>query len=106
TRGTPNRMGCDGANLPHVQYTLDYPGEYVDEHIVVVGSGDAGIENALGLAADPAQANVGAILNRSADFAKAKDANVKSLMQARDAGRVTVLTQTSPKLVEPGWLTV
>jgi cGMP-dependent protein kinase 2 len=106
TQGNPNLMRCDGAGLPHVQYTLDDPGEYVDEHIVVVGSGDAGIENALGLAADPAQANVVAILNRSADFAKAKDANVKNLMQARDAGRVSVLTQTSPKLIEPGWLTV
>jgi cGMP-dependent protein kinase 2 len=106
TQGNPNLMRCDGANLPHVQYTLDDPGEYVDEHIVVAGSGDAGIENALGLAADPAQANVVTILNRSADFAKAKDANVKNLMQARDAGRITVLTQTTPKLIEPGWLTV
>lgn len=106
TQGNPNTLRCEGANLPHVQYTLDDPAEYVDEHIVVSGSGDAGIENALGLAADPAQANVVTILNRSADFAKAKDANVKNLMQARDAGRVTVMTQTSPKAIEPGWLTV
>jgi cGMP-dependent protein kinase 2 len=106
TQGNPNTLRCDGANLPHVQYTLDDPAEYVDEHIVVSGSGDAGIENALGLAADPAQANVVTILNRSTDFAKAKDANVKNLMQARDAGRVTVMTQTSPKSIEPGWLVV
>jgi len=106
TQGNPNTLRCEGANLPHVQYTLDDPAEYVDEHIVVSGSGDAGIENALGLAADPAQANVVTILNRSADFAKAKDANVKNLMQARDAGRISVMTQVSPKAVEPGWLVV
>ena len=34
----------------------------------MIGSGDAGIENALGLAADPAQGNVVTILNRSRRF--------------------------------------
>ncbi|HEX7886172.1 MAG TPA: cyclic nucleotide-binding domain-containing protein [Phenylobacterium sp.] len=106
TQGNPNLMRCDGAALPHVQHQLDDPGEYTDEHIFVVGSGDAGIENALGLAADPAQANKVTILNRSADFARAKKANVDNLMAARDAGRVTIMTETSPAVVEPGWITV
>ncbi|MBV9931878.1 MAG: cyclic nucleotide-binding domain-containing protein [Alphaproteobacteria bacterium] len=106
TQGNPNRMRCEGADLPHVQYQLDDPGEYVDEHIVVVGSGDAGIENALGLAADPAQGNVVVLLNRGVDFARAKAANVKLLMEARDAGRIQVMTETSPAKVEPGWLTL
>jgi cGMP-dependent protein kinase 2 len=106
TQGNPNKMRCEGADLPHVQYQLDDPGEYVDEHIVVVGSGDAGIENALGLAADPAQGNVVAILNRGADFARAKGANVKLLMEARDEGRIAVMTETAPAKVEPGWLTL
>jgi CRP-like cAMP-binding protein/Fe-S-cluster-containing hydrogenase component 2/thioredoxin reductase len=106
TQGNPNKMRCDGANLPHIQYQLDDPGEYVDEHITVVGSGDAGIENALGLAADPEQGNVVTILNRGADFARAKGANVKLLMEARDNGRMNVMTETSPTLVEPGYLTI
>jgi CRP-like cAMP-binding protein/Fe-S-cluster-containing hydrogenase component 2/thioredoxin reductase len=106
TQGNPNRMRCDGAELPHLQYQLDDPGEYVDEHIVVVGSGDAGIENALGLAADPAQANVVTILNRGADFARAKSANIELLMEAQAAGRIAVMTETSPAMVEPGWLTL
>jgi cGMP-dependent protein kinase 2 len=106
TQGNPNKMRCPGGDLPHIQYTLDDPGEYVDEHIVVIGSGDAGIENALGLAADPEQNNTVHILNRSADFARAKGANVKLLMEARDNNRVNVLTETSPKLVEKGFLTV
>jgi cGMP-dependent protein kinase 2 len=104
TQGNPNRMRCKGADLPHVQYQLDDPGAYVDEHITVVGSGDAGIENALGLAADVEQGNVVTILNRGADFARAKDANVALLNEAGANGRILILTQTSPSSVEPGWL--
>ncbi|HEX8442991.1 MAG TPA: cyclic nucleotide-binding domain-containing protein [Allosphingosinicella sp.] len=106
TQGNPNKMRTPGGDLPHIQYQLDDPGEYVDEHIMVIGSGDAGIENALGLAADPEQNNTVYIMNRSADFARAKSANVKLLMEARDAGRINVLTESSPKLVEKGFLTV
>jgi thioredoxin reductase/CRP-like cAMP-binding protein len=106
TQGNPNKMRTPGGDLPHIQYQLDDPGEYVDEHIMVIGSGDAGIENALGLAADPEQNNTVYIMNRSADFARAKGANVKLLMEARDAGRINVLTESSPKLVEKGFLTV
>ena len=52
----------------------------------MIGAGDAGIENALGLAADPEQRNVVTIVNRSADFATAKDANVKALIAAEGDG--------------------
>ncbi|SMF70743.1 NAD(P)-binding domain-containing protein [Allosphingosinicella indica] len=106
TQGNPNKMRCEGGDLPHIQYQLDDPGEYIDEHITIVGSGDAGIENALGLAADLEQNNTVSILNRSADFARAKGANVKLLMEARDNGRVSVYTETSPAKVEKGWLTL
>ena len=106
TQGNPNRLRCSGADLPHIQYQLDDPGEYIDEHIVVVGSGDAGIENALGLAADAEQGNVVTILNRSETFARAKSANVSLLDEAREAGRIAVLTETSPAGVEPGWMTL
>ncbi|MCT2401542.1 cyclic nucleotide-binding domain-containing protein [Novosphingobium mangrovi (ex Huang et al. 2023)] len=96
TQGNPNRLRCDGADLPHIQYQLDDPTEYIDEHITVIGSGDAGIENALGLAADPAQGNVVTILNRGTEFARAKEANVKLLLEAQAAGRISVRTETTP----------
>jgi CRP-like cAMP-binding protein/Fe-S-cluster-containing hydrogenase component 2/thioredoxin reductase len=104
TQGNPNRMRCAGAEAAHVQYQLDDPGEYVDEHIVVVGTGDAGIENALGLAADPAQANVVTILNRGAEFARAKAANVKLLDEAAAAGRIMIRNETTPAEVRAGEL--
>jgi len=104
TQGNPNRMRCEGGDLPHIQYSLDDPGEFVDEHIMVIGSGDAGIENALGLAADPAQNNTVSIMNRSAEFARAKQANVDLLMEAKHRGRINVLCETTPSRVTPGWL--
>jgi cGMP-dependent protein kinase 2 len=106
TQGNPNLMRCEGANLPHVQYSLDDPAAYIDEHIVVFGGGDAGIENALGLIADQAQGNVVTLVDRNADFARAKEANVKALLAARDSGRMTVMSETTASLVEPGWVTL
>ena len=106
TQGNPNLMACPGGDLPHVQYQLDDPAMYNDEHIFVIGGGDAGIENALGLAADAAQGNVVTIVNRSAEFSNAKDANVKALMAARDSGRVSIMTETTTRSIEPGWITL
>lgn len=101
TQGNPNKLRTPGADLPHIQYQLDDPGEYFDEHIVVVGSGDAGIENALGLAADAAQANIVSILNRGDSFARAKAANVALLEEAEADGRILVRRETSPAEVRP-----
>ena len=106
TQGNPNKLRCEGGDLPHIQYQLDDPGEYVDEHIVVIGSGDAGIENALGLAADPEQGNVVTILNRSPEFARAKQGNVDLLMEAQRNGRINVMCETTPSRVTPGWIYV
>ena len=106
TQGNPNLLRCPGADQNHLnlQYQLDDPAEYVDEHITVIGAGDAGIENALGLAADLAQGNVVSIVNRTADFSRAKGANVKLLMQAADEGRMNVITDASPNRIEAGHL--
>lgn len=104
TQGNPNKLRCPGADSPLIQYQLDDPGEYYDEHITVIGSGDAGIENALGLGADPAQRNVVTILNRSADFARAKAANVALLEEAEREGRLIVRRETEPAEVRDGEL--
>lgn len=104
TQGNPNLMRCPGGDNKLVQYQLDDPGEYYDEHITVIGSGDAGIENALGLAADTAQNNVVTILNRSAEFARAKKANVKLLMEAGEQGKIMIRNETSPAEVKDGEL--
>ncbi len=106
TQGNPNLLRCPGGDLPHVQYQLDDPGEYTDEHIVVIGGGDAGIENALGLIEDAGQNNTLTLLNRGADFPTAKKPNVDALLAARDAGRMRVITEANTAQVEPGFITV
>ena len=106
TQGNPNLLRVTGVETNTVQYQLDDPGEYNDEHITVIGSGDAGIENAVGLALDPEQRNTVTILNRSADFSRAKDANVKLLFSMRDAGRLSVMTDTAPSALEDGFITL
>ncbi len=106
TQGNPHRLKVDGSGSVPVEYTLADPGAVVDEHVVVVGAGDAGIENALGLAADPAQRNVVTLLNRQADFARAKDANVRALTAARDEGRLQIMLEAAPLRFEPGSLVV
>ena len=104
TQGNPNMLRCPGADHTMIQYQLDDPGEYVDEHITVIGSGDAGIENALGLAADDAQRNTVTILNRRAEFARAKAANVALLEEAEADGRISVRRETNPAEVKDGEL--
>src|SRR6476619_2645223 len=102
TQGNPNLVRCPVGEGAQVQYQLDDPAEYNDEHIFVIGGGDAGIENALGLAADAAQGNVIHLLNRDADFPTAKDANIKALQAAHDAGRLTIHTETTASSIEKG----
>ena len=41
TQGNPNLVRCPVGEGAQVQYQLDDPGEYVDEHITVIGAGDA-----------------------------------------------------------------
>ncbi len=102
TQGNPNLVRCPVEDGAVVQYQLDDPAEYNDEHIVVIGAGDAGIENAMGLAADPQQRNTVTIVNRSAEFATAKDANVKALLAMQAEGRITVLTETTASAINRG----
>lgn len=102
TQGNPNLVRCPAEPGTVVQYQLDDPGAYVDEHITVIGAGDAGIENALGLAADPRQNNTVTIVNRSADFATAKEANVKALLAMEAEGRITVRRETTASAIGNG----
>ena len=100
TQGNPNLVRCPVDEEAAVQYTLDDPAAYVDEHIFVIGAGDAGIENALGLVADPAQRNVVTVINRSSEFATAKKANVALLSEAERDGRLSVMRNASPAAIE------
>lgn len=113
TQGNPNLVRCPGGDLPHVTYQLDDPYAVLDQHIVVIGTGDAGIENARGLVEDPAQGNAVTILNRNPrstnvreSFSTAKEPNAKALIEDDAAGKLTIRYETETKSVEPGWITL
>ncbi|WP_370338054.1 NAD(P)-binding domain-containing protein [Parvularcula marina] len=96
TQGNPNKLRCPGGDQPFVGYQLDDPAEHLDKHIIVVGGGDAGIENALGLA-NPDLGNTVTLLQRSDGFPRSKPANVALLEEARADGRLDFLISASPK---------
>jgi len=83
-QGNPRKLGVEGEDAGIVQYTLDDPGEYGQETIVVVGAGDAAIENAVALAKN----NTVVIVNRRDEFARAKDGNLALISRAIDDGTI------------------
>jgi thioredoxin reductase len=83
-QGNIRKLGVPGEDLPFVQYQLDDPDEYSGETIVVVGAGDAAIENAVALAK---QNNV-IIINRKDEFGRAKNGNEQAILQAIDVGLI------------------
>jgi len=79
TQGNPRALGVDGdAESDFVQYTLDDPEAFREETIVVVGAGDAAIENAIALA----EYNRVFIINRRNEFSRAKDGNLNAVLAA------------------------
>ena len=97
-QGNPRRLGAPGDDAEFVQYQLDDPDEYKGESIVVVGAGDAAIENAVALAKN----NSVAIVNRRDEFARAKDGNIALILAAIEAGDVTCFYGTNVARVDTG----
>lgn len=77
-QGNIRKLGVEGENLPMVQYQLDDPDAFVDETIVIVGGGDAGVENALALTAK----NRVILINRDDEFTRCNETNLKLLNEA------------------------
>jgi thioredoxin reductase/Fe-S-cluster-containing hydrogenase component 2/CRP-like cAMP-binding protein len=95
-QGTPRKLGVPGEDLPHVAYTLADPGAFKGYDVMVVGAGDAAIENALALA----DKNTVSLLNRGAEFPRAKEANGAKIMDAIRAGKVRHFMNSSVARVE------
>jgi CRP-like cAMP-binding protein/Fe-S-cluster-containing hydrogenase component 2/thioredoxin reductase len=95
-QGNIRKLGCPGEDLPYVQYQLDDPSEYDGETIVVVGAGDAAIENAVALAK---QNNV-IIINRKNEFNRAKKGNEAAILKAIDEGTIECYYDSQPEKVD------
>lgn len=95
-QGNLRKLGVAGENLPQVQYNLDDPDEYVDETIVVVGAGDAAIENAVALAEN----NTVIIVNRRDEFDRAKKGNLDLIMRAIKEEKLECMYKTTANRIE------
>ncbi|MFO0029466.1 MAG: cyclic nucleotide-binding domain-containing protein [Pseudomonadota bacterium] len=94
-QGNLRKLGVPGEDLPFVQYQLDDPEEYSGETIVVVGAGDAAIENAVALAK---QNNV-VIINRKDEFSRAKKGNEQAILKAIEDGSIECWYHSAPEKV-------
>lgn len=99
-QGNLNKLTIAGGELPLIQYQLDDPDEYKGEEIIVIGVGDAGIENALGLAAN----NMVTVINTGVDFPRAKPANAALIQAAINRGDIQHVVNAKPRQIEPGCL--
>ena len=95
-QGNPRQLGIPGQELPCVQYQLDDPDEYRDESIIVVGVGDAGLENALGLQ----DHNRVTLLNTGTEFDRAKEGNRNAVLKAIDSNAMSCYYSSKAVAVE------
>ena len=95
-QGNLRKLGASGEDLPEVQYQLDDPAEFCDETIVVVGAGDAAIENALALA----KQNRVIMINRNDEFTRCKDGNLAAVLDAITNGTLECRFGTRVERVE------
>ncbi|MGJ8663406.1 MAG: cyclic nucleotide-binding domain-containing protein [Marinicella sp.] len=86
-QGNPRKLGLpNDAESEFVQYTLDDPLAYQDKTFVVVGAGDAAIENAMGLTTQ----NEVHIINRRNEFSRAKEGNLNAILSAINSKEVAL----------------
>jgi thioredoxin reductase len=85
-QGNIRKLGVPGEDLPRVQYTLRDPEEFEGETIIVVGAGDAAIENALALSVQ----NRVILVNKNSEFTRCKDANLSLILAAAKEGALEI----------------
>lgn len=101
-QGNLNTLRIPGIeDVTHIQYQLDDPDEYEHETIIVIGAGDAAIENALGLCSH----NTVYIANRGNEFSRAKEANEAAILKEIERGRILPLYNVDSKECSQGTLT-
>jgi Fe-S-cluster-containing hydrogenase component 2/thioredoxin reductase/CRP-like cAMP-binding protein len=95
-QGNPRQIGVPGGELPCVQYNLESADAHRGERIVVIGAGDAAIENAVSLSKN----NRVTVLNRGTGFPRAKEGNAARILRTIAAGQIQCVSEAKPKSVE------
>jgi thioredoxin reductase/Fe-S-cluster-containing dehydrogenase component/CRP-like cAMP-binding protein len=95
-QGNPRQLNVPGGDLPCVGYTLESAEAHRGERFVVIGAGDAAIENAISLARN----NRVTLVNRGTGFPRAKEGNAARMMRAVAAGQIECVAEARPRSVE------
>ncbi|MEO1490532.1 MAG: NAD(P)-binding domain-containing protein [Pseudomonadota bacterium] len=102
-QGNLRKMGVPGEDNGLTHYQLDDPKDYWDKDIVVIGAGDAAIENAVALAQND---NRVTIVNRKREFSRAKPGNVSQIMSAIKDEMIECVYNASPIQVGDGTISL
>jgi len=97
-QGDLRKFGVPGDDQPWVTYQLDDPRAHEDKRVVVVGVGDAGIENAIALAEN---GNEVTIVNRRDEIDRAKPMNKAAIESKIKSGEIAYLTNASADRMDP-----
>jgi Fe-S-cluster-containing dehydrogenase component/thioredoxin reductase/CRP-like cAMP-binding protein len=95
-QGNPRQLNVPGGDLPCIRYTLESAEAHRGERFVVIGAGDAAIENAISLA----RHNRVTLLNRGTGFPRAKEGNAARILRAIAAGQIQCISEARPRSVE------
>ena len=97
-QGNIRRPGMLGDDLPRVHYQLEDPDEFQDEVIVVVGAGDAGVEDALALRLS----NQVILVNRGGSIVNCTQSNFDAVMAALEKGELECRHEMIVERIEAG----
>lgn len=92
-RGSPRKLGVPGEELPKVVYRLIDPAQYQGKRVLVVGGGNAAIEAAVAVAAEPGSRVT--LSYRSDTFDRVTEQNRARLQEARCAGQLELALRTT-----------
>jgi len=96
-RGSPRKLGVPGEEQEKVVYRLIEPDQYANSKVLVVGSGDAGVEAACQLVRET---NAKVWLSVRGDAVKCREPNRLDMEAQTRAGRLTVLFKSGVKKIE------
>lgn len=103
-RGTPRKLDVPGEELPKVVYRLIDPEQYDGQHVLVVGGGDAALEAATSVAAQPGTSVT--LSYRSSAFSRAKEKNRKQVQEMQAAKRLRVMLGSNVRSIEEKKVTI
>ncbi|MDH3671170.1 MAG: NAD(P)-binding domain-containing protein [Gammaproteobacteria bacterium] len=96
-RGTPRKLGVPGEELSKVVYRLIDPAQYRNQHVLVVGGGDAALEAAHSIADEPGTTVT--LSYRSDSFSRAKLKNRQKVEERQAANRLRVMLSSNVKTI-------